>query len=259
MTVPTIVFLLVGGVLSDRHDRRLPDARGQTSCARRRSPASPCSSSPVRFSCGSSSRSSPCTAPALRSSRRRSRRSSPTCFRRHDLAAANSLDQFVRPIALRLAGPLLGGWLVAAGAGLAFAVDAASFARLGDRGARDAPAADAESAEYVSHGARGARGALVHPPARLALGDARRRGGGLPRLPRSERGAAPVRRQERAARIGGHARARLRGRRCSERRCGGLDGPARPSAARRHASCTRPGRWRRWRSPATGSQPRPGS
>ena len=30
-----------------------------------------------------------------------------------DLAAANSLDQFVRPIALRLAGPALGGVLVA--------------------------------------------------------------------------------------------------------------------------------------------------
>jgi DHA3 family tetracycline resistance protein-like MFS transporter len=45
-----------------------------------------------------------------------------------DLPSANSLDQLVRPIALRLLGPLLGGWLVAAGAGLAFAVDAASFA-----------------------------------------------------------------------------------------------------------------------------------
>jgi MFS family permease len=44
-----------------------------------------------------------------------------------DLPAANSLDQFVRPIALRLAGPLLGGALVSAGAGLAFAVDAISF------------------------------------------------------------------------------------------------------------------------------------
>ena len=45
-----------------------------------------------------------------------------------DLAAANSLDQFVRPIALRLAGPALGGVLVAgAGAGVAFAVDAATF------------------------------------------------------------------------------------------------------------------------------------
>jgi DHA3 family tetracycline resistance protein-like MFS transporter len=44
------------------------------------------------------------------------------------LAAANSLDQFVRPITLRLAGPALGGALVAGlGAGSAFAVDAASF------------------------------------------------------------------------------------------------------------------------------------
>ena len=46
-----------------------------------------------------------------------------------DLAAANSLDQFVRPIALRLAGPAVGGTLVAAiGTGAAFALDAASFA-----------------------------------------------------------------------------------------------------------------------------------
>jgi DHA3 family tetracycline resistance protein-like MFS transporter len=45
-----------------------------------------------------------------------------------DLAAANSLDQFVRPIALRLAGPALGGALVAGlGLGGAFALDAASF------------------------------------------------------------------------------------------------------------------------------------
>jgi MFS family permease len=45
-----------------------------------------------------------------------------------DLAAANSLDQFVRPVALRLAGPALGGALVAGvGTGAAFALDAASF------------------------------------------------------------------------------------------------------------------------------------
>ena len=67
------------------------------------------------------------TASALPSSRPPSRRS---C--RHllppDLAAANSLDQFVRPIALRLAGPALGGALVAGvGTGTAFAVDAATF------------------------------------------------------------------------------------------------------------------------------------
>jgi MFS family permease len=44
-----------------------------------------------------------------------------------DLPAANALDQFVRPIALRLVGPVAGGALVAASAGVAFVVDAASF------------------------------------------------------------------------------------------------------------------------------------
>jgi MFS family permease len=45
-----------------------------------------------------------------------------------ELAQANSLDQFVRPLAFRLAGPALGGVLVAAlGAGSAFAFDALSF------------------------------------------------------------------------------------------------------------------------------------
>jgi DHA3 family tetracycline resistance protein-like MFS transporter len=45
------------------------------------------------------------------------------------LAQANSLDQFVRPIALRLAGPALGGVLISRlGVGSAFAVDGASFA-----------------------------------------------------------------------------------------------------------------------------------
>ncbi|HYZ80527.1 MAG TPA: MFS transporter [Solirubrobacteraceae bacterium] len=45
-----------------------------------------------------------------------------------ELAQANSLDQFVRPLAFRLAGPALGGVLVAAlGAGSAFALDSLSF------------------------------------------------------------------------------------------------------------------------------------
>jgi MFS family permease len=45
-----------------------------------------------------------------------------------ELAQANSLDQFVRPVALRLAGPALGGLLIdAVGVGTAFAFDAASF------------------------------------------------------------------------------------------------------------------------------------
>jgi DHA3 family tetracycline resistance protein-like MFS transporter len=48
-----------------------------------------------------------------------------------DLACANSLDQLVRPLALRLAGPALGGWLVAVDTGVAFAVDAATFVASG--------------------------------------------------------------------------------------------------------------------------------
>jgi DHA3 family tetracycline resistance protein-like MFS transporter len=45
-----------------------------------------------------------------------------------DLPAANSLDQFVRPVALRLAGPAAGGWLIAAlDTSSAFAVDALTF------------------------------------------------------------------------------------------------------------------------------------
>jgi DHA3 family tetracycline resistance protein-like MFS transporter len=45
------------------------------------------------------------------------------------LAQANALDQLARPIAFRLLGPAIGGWLVAAfGAGSAFALDATTFA-----------------------------------------------------------------------------------------------------------------------------------
>ena len=52
----------------------------------------------------------------------------PELLPKSDLPAANALDQFVRPIAMRLIGPVAGGALVAASAGLAFAIDAASFA-----------------------------------------------------------------------------------------------------------------------------------
>lgn len=45
------------------------------------------------------------------------------------LAQANALDQFVRPVGARLLGPALGGWIIAAvGVGWAFIVDAATFA-----------------------------------------------------------------------------------------------------------------------------------
>lgn len=53
----------------------------------------------------------------------------PLIVPREDLVQANALQQVVRPATLRLAGPALGGLLVAAfGAGTAFLVDAGSFA-----------------------------------------------------------------------------------------------------------------------------------
>jgi DHA3 family tetracycline resistance protein-like MFS transporter len=52
----------------------------------------------------------------------------PTIVRPGELAQANALDQFVRPIALRLIGPAIGGWLIGfVGVGSAFALDAVSF------------------------------------------------------------------------------------------------------------------------------------
>nr|BFE63198.1 MFS transporter [Dactylosporangium thailandense] len=53
----------------------------------------------------------------------------PTLVDEEELVQANALDQFVRPAALQMAGPSLGGVLIAVGgSGLAFAVDAATFA-----------------------------------------------------------------------------------------------------------------------------------
>ena len=76
-----------------------------------------------------SSPGSPPTRSVPDSSRRRSRSSVPSLVPADELPQANALDQFVRPIALRLVGPALGGVLVGVlGAGTAFALDAASFA-----------------------------------------------------------------------------------------------------------------------------------
>jgi MFS family permease len=126
MTVPTVAFLLLGGVLSDRHDRRLLMLWSDVV----RAAAVACLAAlalagALRFwelvalvalyGCGTAF-----FIPAFEAV-------VPDLLPAKDLAAANSLDQFVRPIALRLLGPLLGGWLVAAGAGLAFIVDAVSF------------------------------------------------------------------------------------------------------------------------------------
>jgi DHA3 family tetracycline resistance protein-like MFS transporter len=126
MTVPMIVFLLAGGVVSDRYDRRLVMlwADGVRAIAVAVLAALVIVGAltfwelvalVAIYSSGTAF-----FTPAFEAV-------VPDLLPADDLPAANSLDQFVRPIALRLAGPLVGGALVAAGPGIAFAVDAASF------------------------------------------------------------------------------------------------------------------------------------
>jgi MFS family permease len=127
MTVPTIVCLLPGGVVSDRFDRRtvmlaadalravvigILAALSATGALTLWELAALC----AVYGVGTAFFNPAFDAVV------------PDILPADQLAAANSLDQFVRPLALRLAGPAAAGWLIASlGLGLAFAVDAASF------------------------------------------------------------------------------------------------------------------------------------
>ena len=127
MTIPTIAFLLPAGVLSDRLDRRLLMLRADTARAVTIAALAVLSLTGLLsfwellvivalYGVGTAF-----FTPAFEAI-------VPDIVPAADLAAANSLDQFVRPIALRLVGPALGGVLVTTlGTGGAFAVDAASF------------------------------------------------------------------------------------------------------------------------------------
>ena len=127
MTIPTITFLLVGGVVSDRHDRRLVMAWADALRALAvTAVAVLVLVGALRFweLVGLVAVYGVGTAfftPAFEAV-------VPQLLPDADLPQANALDQFVRPLALRLVGPVAGGGLVAASAGVAFAVDAASFA-----------------------------------------------------------------------------------------------------------------------------------
>jgi len=127
MTIPTIAFLLIGGVVSDRRDRRLvmawADGLRAVAVAVL---AVLVLMGALRFwelvvlvavyGVGTAF-----FMPAFEAIL-------PELLPKSDLPAANALYQFVRPIAMRLIGPVAGGALVAASTGLAFAIDAASFA-----------------------------------------------------------------------------------------------------------------------------------
>ena len=126
MTVPTIAFLLVGGVISDRHDRRrvMICADGLRAVAVGTLAVLSLAGA-LRFwelvvlvaiyGVGTAF-----FTPAFEAM-------VPQLLPDAELPSANSLDQFVRPIGLRLVGPVVGGFLVAVSSGLAFTVDAVSF------------------------------------------------------------------------------------------------------------------------------------
>ena len=127
MTVPTIVFLLFGGIVSDRYDRRLVMAwaDGVRAVAVAVLAVLVLTGSlhfwelvalVAVYGAGTAF-----FTPAFEAI-------VPQLLPDSELPAANALDQFVRPFALRLVGPVAGGGLVALSAGLAFAIDAASFA-----------------------------------------------------------------------------------------------------------------------------------
>jgi DHA3 family tetracycline resistance protein-like MFS transporter len=127
MTVPTVICLLVGGAVSDRYDRRLVMLLADAVRALLLAALAALAVSgtlrlwqllvTVVFYGAATAFFNPASDALV-----------PQLLPAEELAQANSLDQLIRPLALRLAGPALGGLLVGAlGTGLAFGLDAASF------------------------------------------------------------------------------------------------------------------------------------
>jgi MFS family permease len=128
MTIPTIACLLIGGAVSDRFDRRLvmliADAVRALVLAALAALAITGTLAfwellAIAVVYGAATAFFNPASDAL----------VPQLLPADTLAQANSLDQLIRPLSLRLAGPALGGVAVGAiGAGWAFALDAGSFA-----------------------------------------------------------------------------------------------------------------------------------
>ncbi len=128
MTIPTIACLLIGGAVSDRFDRRLVMLTADTVRAVALAALAALTvTGALRFwellaiavVYGAATAFFNPASDAL----------VPQLLPVGVLAQANSLDQLIRPMALRLAGPALGGLLVSAvGAGWTFGLDAGSFA-----------------------------------------------------------------------------------------------------------------------------------
>ena len=128
MTVPTIAFLLLGGVLSDRFDRRRLMLGADVARGLAIATIAVLSLTGtlelwhmlvlVAVFGGATAFFGPAFDAIV-----------PDVLPASLLPQANSLDQFVRPLALRLAGPAVGGFLIeGVGVGWAFALNAATFA-----------------------------------------------------------------------------------------------------------------------------------
>ena len=109
MTVPTIVCLLAGGAVSDRFDRRLVLVASDLARAAAvallagLAMADSLTFPLLAVLAAAYSAAGAFFTPAFEAI-------VPSVVAEDDLAAANSLDQFVRPLALRLVGPALGGF-----------------------------------------------------------------------------------------------------------------------------------------------------
>jgi hypothetical protein len=195
MTVPTIAFLLLGGVISDRFDRRRVMLAADVLRGIAVGTIATLSLTgalrlwhvvvlAALYSVGTAFFNPAFDAIV------------PELLPIESLPQANSLDQFIRPVAMRLAGPALGGLVIA---------------QLGVR--------------FDSGGDAGR--VRVRPSPRVAVGDPRQRGRRLPPVHGPDRGARAVRGQERAARRRRRSGPRVRRRRLRIGRLRDRPGPAR--------------------------------
>jgi MFS family permease len=126
-TLPSVLFLLIGGVVSDRFDRRsmmLGAAIGQAVAIGSIGVLTIASALTMPLLLGLVALYGGVQAffqPALEAI-------VPTLVAEDQLLGASAVDQFVRPLSIQLLGPAIGGVLIAtAGSGTAFLVDAATF------------------------------------------------------------------------------------------------------------------------------------
>src|SRR5262245_4863285 len=151
MTIPHVVFLLAGGVVSDRFDRRrvMMAADGLRAIAVGAMGVLALTGGLQLWHmwvlAGVFGAGTAFFGPAFDAI-------VPGLVPGDELGRANSLDQLVRPAALRMLGPALGGLIVAAGsAGTAFVVDAGTFAiSIGCVALMHRKASDVEESEHGS-------------------------------------------------------------------------------------------------------------